>query len=271
MDERSDVTGFGRIDEQSDPDYFVAFVDEANAIPAVVELEEAAIPELRLASGMRVLDLGCGTGEDSRRLAALVAPDGEVVGIDASEAMVAAARQRAEGTGLPVTFHVGDAMRLDLPTESFDAVRCERMLVHVPDPVVVLGEMVRVARRGGRIVVIDIDFDGVLLDLADLDRDFVRRAVHGMSDALAAGRIGRSLPRLFREAKLDDVRYRTSLLDFPYDFARNVIPGMLVGAVAAGSLTAAEADTVVEALDRAEQDGGLHCAMPFYIVSGTRP
>jgi ubiquinone/menaquinone biosynthesis C-methylase UbiE len=270
MHPASDMTGFGRVDDQSDPDYFVRFVDEANALPAVEELEEAATPELRLQPGMRVLDLGCGTGEDSRRLAVLVGPTGEVVGIDASETMIAAARQRAEGTGLPVTFHLGDAMRLDLATESFDAVRCERMLVHIPDPAAVLTEMARVTRAGGRIVVIDIDIDATILDLPGLDRDFLRRAVHGMSDALSTGQIGRQLPRLFRQAKLDDVGCRTALITCPYPFAQHLIPGLLVGAVAAGSVTAAEADTVVAAMDRAEREGGLHVAAPFYIVSGTK-
>jgi len=267
----SDVTGFERVDEQSDPDYFIRFVDEMNAMPAIVELEEAALPELRLRPGMRVLDLGCGTGEDSRRLAAIVGPAGEVVGIDASEAMIAVARQRAEATGLPVTFHLGDAMRLELPTESFDAARCERLLVHVPDPVVVLGEMLRVIRRGGRMVVMDIDVDSLVIDLPGLDRDFLRRVVHGISDALSAGQIGRQLRRLFREAKLDDVGCRTALPTLPYDFARHLIPGLLMAAVAAGSVAPDEADTVVAAMDRAEREGGLHLAMPFYVVSGTKP
>jgi ubiquinone/menaquinone biosynthesis C-methylase UbiE len=271
MHPASDVTRFGRVDEQSDPDYFVRFVDEVNAIPAVAELEEAAIPDLRLRPGMRVLDLGCGTGEDSRRLASLVGPAGEVVGIDASEAMITAARARPDGTGLPVSFHLGDAMQLDLPTESFDAVRCERLLVHVPDPVLALGEMVRVTRRGGRVMVIDMDVDSLVLDLPDLDRDFLRRVMHGISDAVSAGQIGRQLPRLFREAKLDDVRLQMGLIAFPYDFARHLMPGLLLGAVNAGSITAAESDTVVAAMDQAEQEGGLHIAMPFYIVSGTRP
>jgi|GEM_PF-4566606 len=162
-------------------------------------------------------------------------------------------------------------MRLELPTESFDAVRCERLLVHVPDPVVVLGEMVRVIRRGARIVVIDIDVDSFVIDLPDLDRDFLRRVVHGISDALCAGQIGRQLRRLFREAKLDDVGCRTALPTFPYEFARHLIPGLLVGAAAAGSVAPGEADTVLAAMDRAEREGGLHLALPFYVVSGTKP
>ena len=132
MHPASDVSSFGRVDEQSDPDYFVRFVDEANENPSIVQVEEVATAELRLAPGDRVIELGCGTGDDSRALAELVGPDGEVVGIDASAAMITIARQRTEGTGLPVTFHVGDATQLDLPTGSFDAARCERLLIHGP-------------------------------------------------------------------------------------------------------------------------------------------
>jgi len=271
MHPASDVTSFGRVDEQSDPDYFVRFVDEANAMPAIQQVEEVATAELRIEPGMRLLDIGCGAGDDSRRLAGLVGASGEVVGVDISEAMITVARQRAEGSGLPVSFHVGDAMQLDLPTESFDGVRCERLLIHVPDPQVVLGEMVRVTRPGGRVVVVDMDFDNVAIDLPDVDPAFLRRAVHGVCDALANGWIGRQLPRLFREAKLEDVTYRAAVLAFPWEFVRHLVPGLLVGAVAAGSITADEADALVEAAARAEADGGLYFGVPFYIVSGTKP
>ena len=269
MHPASDVTSFGRVDEQSDPDYFVRFVDQVNAMDGIAQVEEVATAELGLEPGMRVLELGCGTGEDSRALARIVGPEGEVVGIDASEAMISVARQRSEGTGLPVSFHVGDAMQLDLPTDSFDAVRCERLLIHVPDPAVVLGEMVRVTRPGGRVVVVDIDFDGILIDLPDVDRDLLRRAIHGMTDAMSAGQIGRQLPRRFREAKLDDVTYRAAVLSFPYEFVSHMVAGSLVGAVSMGATTEAEAETILAGMERAEKDGGLYLGMPFYIVSGT--
>jgi len=271
MHPASDVTSFGRVDEQSDPDYFVRFVDEVNSMDNILQVEELATAELRLSPGDRVLELGCGAGDDSRALAAQVGPDGEVVGIDASEAMISVARQRSAGTGLPVSFHVGDAMQLDLPTDSFDAVRCERLLIHVPDAAVVLGEMVRVTRPGGRVVVVDIDMDGLLIDLPDTDPDLVRRAVHGMSDAMSTGQIGRQLPRRFGEAKLEDVTYRSAVLAFPYRFASHMVAGSLVGAVGIGAVTEAEAGAVQRAMERAEGDGVFYLGMPFYIVSGTKP
>jgi ubiquinone/menaquinone biosynthesis C-methylase UbiE len=266
----SDVTRFGRVDEQSDPDYFVRFVDEVNQMPQILQVEDVAVEELRLWPGARVLDLGCGTGEDTRRLAALVAPSGEAVGIDASEAMITVARQRGESSGVPVSFHVGDAMELDLPTDSFDAVRCERLLIHVPDPAVVLDEMVRVTRPGGRIIVIDVDFDLLTIDLPDLDRDLLRRAVHAMTDAMSVGQIGRQLPRRFREAKLDDVTYRAAILSLPWEFSSHMVPSSMAGAVSAGLLTEAESDAVFGAMERAERDGGLYLGLPFFIVSATK-
>ena len=271
MNNVSDVSNFGRVDEQSDPDYYIRFVDEVNAMPSILQVEDVAIDELRLSPGQRVLDLGCGTGDDTRRLARLVAPGGEVMGIDASAAMIDVARRRLEGTGVPASFHVGDAMALDLETDAFDAVRCERLLIHVPDPGAVLDEMVRVTRPRGRIVVIDIDFDLLALDLPDLDRGFVRRAVHAMSDAMSAGQIGRQLPRRFREAKLEDVRYRAALLAFPYEFVSHLVAGSLLGAVSAGLLTQAESDSLLTAMGQAERDGGLYTGFPFFIVSGTKP
>jgi ubiquinone/menaquinone biosynthesis C-methylase UbiE len=266
----SDVTRFGSVDEQSDPDYFVRFLDQVNEMPQILEVEDVAIGQLRLSPGARVLDLGCGTGADTRRLAALVGPDGEAVGIDASASMISVARQRVEGTGLPLSFHVGDAMQLDLPTDSFDAVRCERLLIHVPDPATVLDEMVRVVRPGGRIVVIDVDYDLLTLDLPDLDPHLLRRAVHAMADAMSVGQIGRQLPRRFREAKLEEVTFRGAMLSFPWEFTCHLIPGSMAGAVSAGLLTEAESEAVFGAMERAERDGGLFAGLPFFIVSGTK-
>jgi hypothetical protein len=120
-------------------------------------------------------------------------------------------------------------------------------------------------------VVVDIDMDGLALDLPDLDPHLLRQAVHGMSDAMSTGQIGRRLPRLFREAKLQDVTYRAALIAFPHSFISHVVAGSLLGAVAAGSVTEAESELVLAAAERAERDGGLYAGMPFYIVSGTKP
>jgi len=65
--------------------------------------------------GGRVLDLGCGFGDTTQQLAALVGPSGEAVGVDVSEPFVAAAREEAQGAGVSnVRFLSGDVQIMDL-------------------------------------------------------------------------------------------------------------------------------------------------------------
>jgi ubiquinone/menaquinone biosynthesis C-methylase UbiE len=120
---KGDVAGFTEVDQAPDVRFFVEFMDAGNAWPEVRALKAVVADELRLFPGARVLELGCGTGDDARALAALVAPDGKVVGIDASEAMIGVARERS-GDGAHLTeFALGDVRALDFPDGAFDACR----------------------------------------------------------------------------------------------------------------------------------------------------
>jgi ubiquinone/menaquinone biosynthesis C-methylase UbiE len=97
--------------------------------------------------GMRVLDLACGPGTLSKPLAALVAPDGEVVGVDLAEGMIALARAAGIRNA---TFEVMDIEQLAFPNAAFDAAACGHGLQFVPDLSRALGEAHRVLRPGSR-------------------------------------------------------------------------------------------------------------------------
>lgn len=98
--------------------------------------------------GMRVLDLACGPGTLSRRLAALVSPDGEVVGVDLAPGMIALARSM----NIPATrFELMDIEQLAFADESFDAAVCGHGLQFVPDLPRALREAGRVLRPEGRL------------------------------------------------------------------------------------------------------------------------
>lgn len=90
--------------------------------------------------GMRVLDLACGPGTLSRRIALQVSPGGEVVGIDLAPGMIEVAR----AAQLPnARFEVMDLERLAFADGSFDAAVCGHGLQFAPD----LGQALREARR----------------------------------------------------------------------------------------------------------------------------
>ncbi len=99
--------------------------------------------------GRRILDVGTGTG----RAALLFARGGaSVTGIDASEEMLAVARQRAAADGLVATFAVGDAHALTFPDRSFDVAISLRVLMHTPDWRRCIAELCRV---GDQLVIVD--------------------------------------------------------------------------------------------------------------------
>ena len=134
---------------------------------------------------MKVLDVGCGKGADAFEMADLVGTGGFVTGVDFSESLIAEAIRRAAGRSLPPTFRVGDAQALEFPNIAFDAVRSERMLMHLPVPPRALAEMARVLRPGGRIAVQGFDWESQFCD--SRYQDTTRKIALSFCDALKNG------------------------------------------------------------------------------------
>ncbi len=111
-----------------------------------------------LEAGARVLDVGCGTGTLLIEAAKRVGPSGSADGIEPSSEMVAHARHKAQAQGVRVHILEGSAERLPFADASFDAVFCTMVLHHLPATmqVAALGEMRRVLRPRGRLVLVDL-------------------------------------------------------------------------------------------------------------------
>lgn len=116
----------------------------------------AALDLANLRPGETVVDLGCGRGRDVIRAAELVGAAGQAIGVDASEAMLAAARA-GRPAGLDcVTFVASDLARVDLPDFIADVVISNCAINHARDKGAVYREIHRLLRRGGRLVVSDV-------------------------------------------------------------------------------------------------------------------
>jgi SAM-dependent methyltransferase len=266
-----DFGGFSAVDRSGEPSAYAGYLDRVRDLEAVAEWKERSFSLLEPRPGARLLDVGCGTGDDVRALAPRVAPGGAVIGVDASASMLAEARRRSTHAGPGVEFRLADARRLDLPEGAVDGCRAERILQHLPDPAVAVAEMVRVLRRDGRMVIAEPDWGTLVVDSDDDETTEI------IADAacvrVACGRAGRSLRRLLLAAGLRDVDVvaRTlvvtdrSRADLLFDLS-----GAARDAARAGRLPAPRAERWLADLERAGGEGGFLAAMTSFMAWGRR-
>src|SRR5690349_4665560 len=117
---------------------------------------ERAVDRAEVGPGSDALDLCCGTGDLALELRRPIGPDGRVVGSDFSEPMLELARRKSGEQGLPVEFGWADALDLPYGDAGFDAVTIGFGARNLADLERGLGEMARVLRPGGRLVILEI-------------------------------------------------------------------------------------------------------------------
>jgi ubiquinone/menaquinone biosynthesis C-methylase UbiE len=161
-----------------------------------------SIDMLRLSNGASVLDVGCGLGHDAEAI--LAETGGRVVGIDASQELIAKAINRTQGLTHRPEFSVGDALALEFDDNLFDVCRIDRVLQHLKAPAQAVAEMVRVTRPQGRVSAFDTDWHTLSIAGGDIA---VAQAVTRQRAFVASsqGDIGRRLVQLLTDAGCEDV------------------------------------------------------------------
>jgi ubiquinone/menaquinone biosynthesis C-methylase UbiE len=183
-----------------------------------------------LRPGQSAIDLGCGPSGILSLLSAAVSPGGRVVGLDAEPAHTAMASQYASELGLSnVEVITADARHTGLPADSFDLVHARTLLVTIPEPGEVLGEMVRLARPGGWVASQEPDAEVAMcypeLPAWDRMREIFRAA---FSRSGADVRTGRRLAEAYRQAGLADVEVAVHAPAYPAGHSRRtVIPDLV--------------------------------------------
>jgi SAM-dependent methyltransferase len=263
-----ELKSFRAVDAVSDVGTYVEALEEFDLLPQLQELKQLARARTGVAPGQFVLDVGCGFGLETLRLARLVAPGGRVCGIDKSADFIAEAERRTKAAGLAIDFAVGDAAALPWPDRSFDSARAERLLIYLSDPERVLAEMTRVTRPGGRIAIIEPDFGSVTVGLPN--RPLVRRVMaHEADKAVLQSWLPARLPAMFRAAGFGTPEVATRVVLFSQKLGADYFSQVGRSAAADGAISA---DELTEWLTGIAGAGdALFGSIDYFLFTATLP
>lgn len=252
----------------------LADLDRRYSTPQLVDQRRRVREIVAARTGEAGLDIGCGPGFLACELAAEVAPGGRIVAIDASSHSVETTATRAEARGLAgmVKVQVGDAANLEFPDDTFDFVAATQVYCYVSDVGRAIREAARVLRRGGRLVVLDTDWD--FCAWASSDPAFTRRMVAARgAKQFAHAHLPRELHRLFLGAGLTLADAQVfSMIETRYDpdsFGIESIQGTCDAALQDG-VPAAEVAAWEQDLCARHADGEWFFCLNRFIFTATK-
>jgi ubiquinone/menaquinone biosynthesis C-methylase UbiE len=215
--------------------------------------------------GERVLDAGCGPGFYVAETLERVGPEGSVVGVDASEPMLAVAARRCAGHA-NVGFHQGDVTALPVADADFDRALSVQVLEYVADIPAALSELLRVLKPGGRVVIWDVDWATVSWHSEHPER--MQRFLRTWDDHLVDPFLPRTLAPRMREAGFEDVElegHAFATADLTDDtYAGALLPLM------AGFVGTQEAQEWAEEQRELQRRGESYFACIQFCFTGTR-
>lgn len=264
------ATGFANVDARADVSVYADCLRLLDSLPYFQAYKRLALERLDLSPGLHVLDVGCGLGNDVRRIAAAVGPTGFVLGVDASQQLLLSAQAPAV-PGLSPYWCCTDARVLPFADAAFDRIRIDRVLQHVHEPQRAIAEMARVLRPGGTLVVYDNDWGSFAL-ASDLRE--ATSVLQGLwSQSFVNPWIGRHLPRDLQEAGLHDLRIEPQVCvlrdlgvaDRVYDLSKT-----LDRAVTRGLLSVGMARAWWDEQWQLSRREGFLCSLTAYLVIATK-
>lgn len=266
MDEERHEHGFTSVDEQPDPTFWVDVLDRVRREPAYATYKSRIGQLLRPAPGGSYLELGTGTGDDALALSSRHGV--HVVGVDSSETMVMEAVRRGLSDA-----RVADAHALPFPDATFDGAWADRVFQHLEDPERALGELVRVTKPGGRIVVADPDYDTQVVDVDD--QELARRVLRFRADHLLRnGTLAHRMGGLFTRGGLADVTVEAAPVVLRDPAALDNAMGLRSWARTAcerGLASSSDADAWERELDEAVARGRFLYSFAIFLTAATKP
>ncbi|MDH3379745.1 MAG: methyltransferase domain-containing protein [Gammaproteobacteria bacterium] len=221
-----------------------------------------------------VLDLGCGTGFAAREIAKRPNFSGNIIGVDISSALINQASKLAADEGLSsrVDFRVGDSRNLEDSDESFDAVIAHTLISHLPDPQVLINEMIRLSKPGGFVAIFDGDYASLTFSHPDAEKG---KAIDELiiSSIVTQSRILRQLPLFLKSSGLEiEKAFSYVVTDVgKAEFWASSVESMRKLLPAANAMSAEEADTWANDRSQESDNGTFFASCNYYAYVARKP
>lgn len=254
---------FNNVDATGEADRFIAFLEWIESLPQSEELRKLSYSLLNAQQGDVVIDVGCGTG---KAVSELSAKGTTAIGIDLSEQMISVAKRRFPACD----FRVAKAESLPFKDNTVNGYHAERLFQHLTDPFQSLSEAHRILAPGGRIVLLDQDYDMWAIDAADMAITRVIMRVH--ADSIANRWIGRKYHNLLLDCGFVNVSVMVQTLVYTdHSQVAPILPSIINVAIEAKTITDVQAKAWLNEQENRGKDGKFFIAMPIFVASANRP
>ncbi|MFJ3712904.1 methyltransferase domain-containing protein [Streptomyces sp. NPDC090053] len=251
-------------------DRLVGALDAQAASAGVRRLREWAHAGLAVRPGERALDIGSGTGSETRALAEAVGRSGEATGVEPNPGLRTVAGQRAAAADSTARFVRGDASALPVDDAAVDVVWCERVFQHLSEPDRAAAEIARVLRPGGRVALLDTDWATTILYPGEAE--VVAVLTGGALAAAANPHAGRKLMGQLAATglEIDDLGSQALIQD-PRKVSWPLIRALAEKAVQEELITGRQRDRLYADLTAAAERSALHMSVTMFGIIAHRP